>query len=391
MTLVISTLMVTLSSACRTGFSSAQTSPALISRTEQRPVIALDLSGKTPKTMSLLLHRADGSVDSTLLRNTLGATWSPSGNTIAAISADTLMLRVARLIHNNGARDTITIAEEGWRIEPAWPAWSPGGDSVAFMVAGATMRLFGRQQLVIVHVAQRAVVARIPLTSNVLGGGYDAIVKARWSPDGKGMLICGIKRCIVTDIPSARAQSSGGSIIADWSPDGKRLLYFTFRNTNPYDGTRLRPSVASFTGRIPGTNETVVIADSIALERAGYRPFPFYMEGVMELSRSGRKLVVAMGGIGRADSIGVRIFTANASGDFDILKPDTTHWTVNLPLQFKWSQDEKSIVIAEMQRGDDFLAFTRMDVATGLRHTIASYKMEGMTAMYIGAQALVSW
>jgi dipeptidyl aminopeptidase/acylaminoacyl peptidase len=252
-------------------------------------VLGLHLGDSTSTTTSIAVFRSNGTVDSTLLgRGLLGAAWSPDGRTIAATFSDTARTHLALLVRETGLPDTVNVAAPGWRTEPAWPAWSPSGDQVAFMVGGATMQTFGRMEVAILNIAQRAVTRRIPLPPGVLSGGFDPVVKARWSPDGNGILYCGLYRCLITNVELGRTQPSGGSIIADWSADGKQLIYFTFSNTFPFGGGRGRPSVTGFRARVPGSLTETVLADSAALARAGFAPFSFLQQGAMELSPSGR-------------------------------------------------------------------------------------------------------
>lgn len=128
-----------------------------------RPVLALDLSDAASTTSSIWARYPNGRVDTTLLgRHMFGAASSPDGRTVAASFSfsDSARGHLAVIVRENGSADTLTVAAPGWRVGPAWPAWSPSGDEIAFMVGGESMQTFGRLEIAIVNLAQRAVTRR---------------------------------------------------------------------------------------------------------------------------------------------------------------------------------------------------------------------------------------
>jgi dipeptidyl aminopeptidase/acylaminoacyl peptidase len=154
--------------------------------------------------------------------------WSPGGDTIAFVRGD-LHPKADRikdglmLVPANGGKPRLLFAEDN--LEPRSPQWSPDGDQIAFVADES------------IHVINEDGSGLRTIASDL---GIDAL---SWSPDGQTFAFeNGGIFTLTFDEPSPRLWRSGSEFLApEFSPDGTHFLYIvrpTGRLRGDFEGTR---------------------------------------------------------------------------------------------------------------------------------------------------------
>ena len=194
-----------------------------------RPILFADMhETKTKKSPVTKIIDSDGTQKITSAKNS-GAVWQPNGDWFAFITNDGMEAKIAKL---NGEEKTL-LETYIWDPLYQWPAWSPNGDKVAFIVV-RWCGLGSKISSIIIfdmkyenEIVQHGKYDFWDANATEQGPGkFSNPTRIKWSPDGKKILIAW-DETVVIDIKTGKSYTiTPGRSIAEWSPNSESILYF---------------------------------------------------------------------------------------------------------------------------------------------------------------------
>jgi|GEM_PF-3123572 len=150
--------------------------------------------------------------------------WNPSGSTLAFLSPRSGHLEVHSIVVANGEVDQITDEWGGQAVSR--PSWAPDGDRMvvaADFVEGKTPSAFGALWVI-------SYLSSFPIYAHLTGEGGTLDWPA-WSPGGEWIAYSGEGRLwMISPVPGSRVQEIDTRDLTDavepaWSPDGEWIAY----------------------------------------------------------------------------------------------------------------------------------------------------------------------
>ena len=373
---------------CAMEFAPPSVAPPPPEPARARPILYGRLEGdRPPRTLRTRAVEADGQPVALEIPGS-GATWSPDGNWIAYV-ADLSELRV---MDRHGATRTLLKTDGTSEGLFPRPAWSADGRSIAIIRLAHRPRGYFGHALTVVDVASGEARGRHTLSEDVmhLPRHFTPPDAFRWSPDGARVLVSWESAAVVEPATGRIEQVSRSAAVAEWTPRGDGVMYFEITGTERGRAPRPQRGLGGFFFKSKGAAPTKLV-DGPALEAAGLRASG-PMHGVMTLSPSGKRLVVALlSGARPITSAGsvLRLYDVSAGGPPALLQPTAEFTTDGRVAAVDWSPDEEALAV--MSAHEREVTLQRLDLTGGGWTSLVSWPLMAGLELEVFTQKMLSW